>query len=153
MILWSKSFCGSRWFHVFTTNEPMAYPIVIFLSPVPVSSSYLCKPNSVQSIPILRHVTKTVVGILSGLIMLPQGIKKHALAAVQICAGNIGQLLGWFLYSCWEEINWCVMWKTMCFFSVICIYCIYIYICIYDMCLFKYVLILVEYFVHQRCGW
>lgn len=131
-------FCGSRWFHVFTTNEPMTYPIVIFLFPVPVSSWSLCKPNSVQSIRILRHVIKTVVGILSGLIMLHQGIKKHALAAVQICAGNIGQLLGWFLYSCWEEINWCVMWKSMCFLMsfvyFINIQYTYLHTCIWYMC-------------------
>lgn len=75
------------------------------------------KPNSVQTIRILRHVTKTVVGILLGLLMMPRGIKKHALAAVQICAGNIGQLLGWFLYSCWEKMNWCVMWKCTCSFE------------------------------------
>ena len=115
----------------------MAYPIVIFLFPVPVSSWSLCKPNSVQTIRILRHVTKTVVAILLGLLMMPRGIKKHALAAVQICGGNIGQRLGWFLYSCWEEINWCVMWKSMRFCSVSFIYCIYIYINLYDICFFQ----------------
>ena len=38
MILWFNFCVGSRWFHVFTTKEPMAYPIVIFLFPVPVNS-------------------------------------------------------------------------------------------------------------------
>lgn len=112
----------------------MAYPIVKFLFPVPVSSWSLCRPNSVQTIRILRDVTKTVVGILLGLTTLPRGLKKHALAAVQICAGNIGQLLGWFLYSCWEEINWCVMWKTMCVFLVSFVYTVYIYIFVYMIC-------------------
>lgn len=118
----------------------MAYPISHIPFPVPVSSWSLCKPNSVQTIRILRDVTKTVAGILSGLIMLPRGLKKHALAAVQICAGNIGQLVGWFLYSCWEEINWCVMWKSMrfCLVSLYTVYiCIHIYIHVYDICFFQ----------------
>ncbi len=72
-----------------------------------------------------------------------RGFKKHALAAVQISAGNIGQLLGWFLYSCWEEIQVMCDVKVHVFFfgwlfylmlfDVICIYtCVYmIYIYIY----------------------